>query len=68
MEANNHLGVQEPEHSFHTDIAVSAYAVEDWADSSPFKKGDQRMYSNYRGITLLSLPGEVYLRMLERRF
>jgi len=24
--------------------------------------------SNYRGITLLSLPGNVYVRILERRF
>ncbi len=32
-----------------------------------FKKGDRRMCSNYRGITLLSLPGKVYSRVLERR-
>ena len=32
-----------------------------------FKKGDQRVCSNYRGITLLSLPGKVYARVLERR-
>ncbi|KAK3555030.1 hypothetical protein QTP86_005691 [Hemibagrus guttatus] len=32
-----------------------------------FKKGDQRVCSNYRGITLLSLPGKVYSRVLERR-
>ncbi|GAA6064832.1 receptor-type tyrosine-protein phosphatase F-like, partial [Tachysurus ichikawai] len=32
-----------------------------------FKKGDRRMCSNYRGITLLSLPGKVYARVLERR-
>ncbi|KAK3533035.1 hypothetical protein QTP70_006219 [Hemibagrus guttatus] len=32
-----------------------------------FKKGDQRVCSNYRGITLLSLPGTVYSRVLERR-
>ena len=25
-----------------------------------FKKGNQRECSNYRGITLLSLPGKVY--------
>ena len=25
-----------------------------------FKKGDRRVCSNYRGITLLSLPGKVY--------
>ncbi|KAI3362094.1 hypothetical protein L3Q82_012420 [Scortum barcoo] len=32
-----------------------------------FKKGDQRVCSNYRGVTLLSLPGKVYARVLERR-
>uniref|UniRef100_A0A672ZD16 Reverse transcriptase domain-containing protein n=1 Tax=Sphaeramia orbicularis TaxID=375764 RepID=A0A672ZD16_9TELE len=32
-----------------------------------FKKGDRRMCSNYRGITLLSLPGKVYSKVLERR-
>ncbi|KAI3376581.1 hypothetical protein L3Q82_016461, partial [Scortum barcoo] len=31
-----------------------------------FKKGDRRVCSNYRGITLLSLPGKVYARVLER--
>ncbi|KAF7200479.1 transcript variant X4 [Nothobranchius furzeri] len=32
-----------------------------------FKKGDLRVCSNYRGITLLSLPGKVYSKVLERR-
>ncbi|KAI3372564.1 hypothetical protein L3Q82_023043 [Scortum barcoo] len=32
-----------------------------------FKKGDRRVCSNYRGITLLSLPRKVYARVLERR-
>ena len=32
-----------------------------------FKKGDRRLCSNYRGITLLSHPGKVYLGALERR-
>ncbi|KAK3540800.1 hypothetical protein QTP86_001980 [Hemibagrus guttatus] len=32
-----------------------------------FKKGDQRVCSNYRGITLLILPGKVYSKVLERR-
>ncbi len=32
-----------------------------------FKKGDRRVCSNYRGITLLSLPGKVYAMVLERR-
>ncbi|CAF3293547.1 unnamed protein product [Rotaria sp. Silwood2] len=32
-----------------------------------FEKGDQRECSNYRGITLLSLPGKVFARIIERR-
>ncbi|TWW68274.1 R2DM Retrovirus-related Pol polyprotein from type II retrotransposable element [Takifugu flavidus] len=32
-----------------------------------FKSRDQRVCSNYRGITLLSLPGKVYARVLEKR-
>jgi hypothetical protein len=32
-----------------------------------FKKGDQRDCTNYRGISLLSLPGKVYAKVLERK-
>ncbi len=32
-----------------------------------FRRGDQRVCANYRGITLLSLPGKVYCKVLERR-
>ena len=32
-----------------------------------FEKGDQSVCANYRGITLLSLPGKVYSKVLERR-
>ncbi|KAK3533933.1 hypothetical protein QTP70_034928 [Hemibagrus guttatus] len=42
----------------------------DWATGvvvALFKKGDRRVCSNYRGITLLSFPGKVYSRVLERR-
>ncbi|KAK3541999.1 hypothetical protein QTP86_009835 [Hemibagrus guttatus] len=42
----------------------------DWATGVViplFKKGDRRVCSNYRGITLLSLPGKVYSKILERR-
>ncbi|KAK3512120.1 hypothetical protein QTP70_031238 [Hemibagrus guttatus] len=42
----------------------------DWANGVVvplFKKGDRRVFSNYREITLLSLPGKVYSRVLERR-
>ena len=31
------------------------------------EKGDRRECSNYRGITLLSLPGKAYARVLERK-
>ncbi|KAK3527289.1 hypothetical protein QTP86_018597 [Hemibagrus guttatus] len=42
----------------------------DWATGVVvplFKKGDRRVCSNYRGITLLSLPGKVSSTELERR-
>ncbi|KAL1249738.1 hypothetical protein QQF64_020743 [Cirrhinus molitorella] len=42
----------------------------DWATgmvATLFKKRDQTVCSNYREITLLSLPGKVYARVLERR-
>ncbi|KAK3574271.1 hypothetical protein QTP86_004382 [Hemibagrus guttatus] len=42
----------------------------DWATGVViplFRKGDRRVCSNYRGITLLSLPGKVYSRVLEWR-
>ncbi|TWW57341.1 hypothetical protein D4764_07G0000600 [Takifugu flavidus] len=32
-----------------------------------FKRGDRRLCSNYRGLTLLSLPGKVYSGVLDRR-
>ena len=32
-----------------------------------FEKGDQSVCANYRGITLLSLPGKVYSKVLERK-
>lgn len=31
------------------------------------EKGDQMDCSSYRGITLFSLPGKAYFRMMERR-
>jgi len=45
-------------------------APEDWQIGVViplFKKGDQRECSNYRGITLLSLPGKSYAKVLEKR-
>ena len=33
-----------------------------------FKKGDRKQCANYRGISLLNLPGKVYVKCLERKF
>ena len=32
-----------------------------------FKKGDRKQCTNHRGISLLSLPGKVYAKCLERK-
>ena len=32
-----------------------------------YKKGDKKKCNNYRGISLLSLPGKVYEKCLEKR-
>lgn len=29
-----------------------------------FKKGERGVFSNYRGVTLISLPGKAYARVL----
>ena len=34
---------------------------------SIFKKGDRKQCTNYRGISLLSFPGKVYAKCLERK-
>ena len=34
---------------------------------APIQKGGLEVCSNYRGITLLSLPGKIYSRVMERR-
>ena len=34
---------------------------------SMFKKGNCKQCTNYRGISLLSLPGKVYVKCLERK-
>ncbi|TWW71154.1 hypothetical protein D4764_17G0006370 [Takifugu flavidus] len=49
------------------DIGGSALGLADQVVVPIFKSGDQRVCSNYRGITLLSLPGKVYARVLEKR-
>ncbi len=38
-----------------------------WVVVPLFRKGDQRVCANYRGITILSLPGKIYSKVLERK-
>jgi exonuclease III len=48
----------------------SGEAPADWQDGVVvpiFKKGDKTECANYRGITLLSLPGKIYAKILESR-
>ena len=43
---------------------------QDWKDAqlvTIFKKGDRRVCGNYRGISLLSIPGKVFARILLNR-
>ena len=43
---------------------------QDWKDAqliTLFKKGDRRQCGNYRGISLLSIPGKVFARILLNR-
>ena len=43
---------------------------QDWKDAQSvmiFKKGDRRICGNYRGISLLSIPGKVFARILLNR-
>ena len=49
---------------------VSGQAPKQWQSGVVipiFKKGDQRDCNNYRGISLLSLPGKTYAKCLEKR-
>ena len=49
---------------------VSEIAPSDWQQGvfSPlFKKGEESLCDNYRGITLLSHSGKVYTRIVEKR-
>jgi len=47
--------------------SMNVHGVVGRGSGSHFKKGDLRLFSNYRGITLLSLPWKVSSRVLERR-
>ena len=43
---------------------------QDWKDAqltTIFKKGDRRVCGNYHGISLLSIPGKVFARILLNR-
>jgi len=48
------------------EVGDSTYGLADQGGGAHFQKRDQRV-SNYRGVTLLILPGKVYFRVLERR-
>ncbi|KAK9541149.1 hypothetical protein VZT92_001216 [Zoarces viviparus] len=48
-------------------VGISALGLADRGGGSHLQKGDRRVCSTYRGITLLSLPGKAYARVLERR-
>ena len=39
----------------------------DWQTGVIFKKGNRKQCTNYIGISLLSLPGKVYAKCLERK-
>ncbi|TWW59092.1 hypothetical protein D4764_06G0006220 [Takifugu flavidus] len=49
------------------DHPISGVEVAETGVVVPIKSGDERVCSNYRGITLLSLPGKVYASVLEKR-
>ena len=52
------------------DIWKSGKVPHDWKDAqliTLFKKGDRRLCGNYRGISLLSIPGNVFARVLLNR-
>lgn len=50
------------QHCVH--ISSSAFRMENQDGEPIFKKGDQRIISNYQGITLLSLLGKVNAKLL----
>lgn len=69
LKALANVGVKWLTHLFNVAWKVGSVPL-DWQTGVVvpiFKKGDQRVYSNYRGITLLSLPGKAYARVLEMR-
>ena len=57
----------------HEVIIIAWYAMavpQDWKNTqltALLKKGDRHVYGNYRGISLLSIPGKVFARILLNR-
>ena len=49
------------------EIGYSAKGVAERWEVPLFKMGDHRVCAHYRRITLLSRPGKVYCKVLERR-
>ena len=57
-------------HEIIVDSWKSGQPPQDWKDAqliTLFKKGDRRLCGNYRGISLLSIPGKVFARVLLNR-
>ena len=57
-------------HTLCNNIYEEKKCPEDWGRAiivPIHKKGDKKVCSNYRGISLLSVPGKVYTRMLQQR-
>ncbi|MDY6930075.1 MAG: reverse transcriptase family protein [Pseudomonadota bacterium] len=58
-------------HRIITQIWTSERVPEDWSDSlllPTFKKGDKKMCSNYRGISLIDVAAKIFATILLRRF
>ena len=57
-------------HEIILDSWESGNPPQDWKDAqliTLFKRGDRRVCGNYRGISLLSIPGKVFARVLLNR-
>ena len=57
-------------HEIIKEAWKTAVVPQDWKDAqliTIFKKGDRKLCGNYRGISLLSIPGKVFARVLLNR-
>lgn len=57
-------------HEIIQDAWKTAVVPQDWKDAqlvTIFKKGDRKVCGNYRGISLLSIPGKIFARVLLNR-